>query len=413
MNFAVAIRSAPASETGTDPERVDLGSVQLFAWHGPADTVNSPDDLRLLFARWRAQIPKCPQGFVFADQVNVNRYGGHSEWATDPCWVCDITELLPNQDSYTAPNGPFFDDATHIFAESIGQLSAQWLHDPSLRHQHAVTHRYRLVLTDRRARIVGLTASNNDLTVGVDALLPFQALRCVANRTGFRGEEEQVICPIADGFAEVHFSGSVKKLDLWVLAADGQWLDRYYEDESRVSWGPSLYNQPRRTTDEPFASLQLALDQGETESVEFKEWIRAVARDGKTIEILKTAVAFANVHGGDIYIGVDDDAQVCGVKDWLNRDYGSRIQASSSEQQDAYVKDLRRLLNDGTTPSTNATFDWIDAAGLLVLRIRIPGGSEGPYALVENGDLYVRRGATNRKARPAELVALRSSGLRS
>jgi ATP-dependent DNA helicase RecG len=211
----------------------------------------------------------------------------------------------------------------------------------------------------------------------------------------------------------VHFSGSVKKLDLWVLAADGQWLDRYYEDESRVSWGPSLYNQPRRTTDEPFASLQLALDQGETESVEFKEWIRAVARDGKTIEILKTAVAFANVHGGDIYIGVDDDAQVCGVKDWLNRDYGSRIQASSSEQQDAYVKDLRRLLNDGTTPSTNATFDWIDAAGLLVLRIRIPGGSEGPYALVENGDLYVRRGATNRKARPAELVALRSSGLRS
>ena len=46
----------------------------------------------------------------------------------------------------------------------------------------------------------------------------------------------------------------------------------------------------------------------------FEESLNCELKQEYTEDIKKTVVAFANSDGGDIYIGVEDDGKVCGIK---------------------------------------------------------------------------------------------------
>ena len=46
----------------------------------------------------------------------------------------------------------------------------------------------------------------------------------------------------------------------------------------------------------------------------FEESLTCEFKQEYTDEIKKTVIAFANSEGGDIYIGIQDDGIVCGVK---------------------------------------------------------------------------------------------------
>ncbi len=64
------------------------------------------------------------------------------------------------------------------------------------------------------------------------------------------------------------------------------------------------------------------MSKSENQSVEFKlKW---------TDECLKTICAFANSSGGKLYIGVDDNGKVIGVKDIKNllKDIPNKIKAN-------------------------------------------------------------------------------------
>jgi len=56
--------------------------------------------------------------------------------------------------------------------------------------------------------------------------------------------------------------------------------------------------------------IQDILKQSESKSLEFKKEIPKNRRN-----LLKTVVAFANGSGGHIYVGVNDDRTIAGIKD--------------------------------------------------------------------------------------------------
>ena len=122
------------------------------------------------------------------------------------------------------------------------------------------------------------------------------------------------------------------------------------------------------------------LKQSEDKSLEFKKEIPKNREN-----LLKTVVAFANGSGGHIYVGVNDDRTVTGIKD---------------EPLDLEEK-LSSIIYDSISPIPNAFFQTAAFEDKTIFIIRILPGANKPYYLKKLGPedgIFVRVGSTNRKA---------------
>jgi len=122
------------------------------------------------------------------------------------------------------------------------------------------------------------------------------------------------------------------------------------------------------------------LKQVENKSLEFKKEIPKNRQN-----LLKTVVAFANGSGGHIYVGVNDDRTVTGIKD---------------EPLDLEEK-LSSIIYDSISPIPNAFFQTAAFEDKTIFIIRILPGANKPYYLKKLGPedgIFVRIGSTNRKA---------------
>lgn len=122
------------------------------------------------------------------------------------------------------------------------------------------------------------------------------------------------------------------------------------------------------------------LKQSEDKSLEFKKEIPKNREN-----LLKTVVAFANGSGGHIYVGVNDDRTVTGIKD---------------EPLDLEEK-LSSIIYDSISPIPNAFFQTAAFEDKTIFIIRILPGANKPYYLKKlgpEGGIFVRVGLTNRKA---------------
>lgn len=384
---------------------VRLGPIRLLEWWGDPSALTRDDDLRLLLARWRDQ-PGVSSGYQFEPHANVRRYGsGTAPWTDSPFWWVELHESVPGRTQAGVPQGPFYEDEHRLFAESVGELAAIWLGDGRYRQKDQADNGYHVAIPDRRGTIRQFRAEGNALKVLVEHASDL-TLRCVATRTGFRGDTEILITDVKEERADFTFGGGVQELRVWLITPSGQWLDEYHESAAFASWGhrASIYSRPRADTDEPYGALLQRLQDGESDTTEFKAWIPPHRRDHKADELLKTVCAFANTKGGTVYIGVTDHAEVVGTGKELKRNYRGSP-ADVAEQRDRYVKDLRRILSEGIRPSLGVHYEWVGVADHHVLQIQVSKSPEPPYALVESGDIYVRAGATSRKARPDEYAA--------
>ena len=100
--------------------------------------------------------------------------------------------------------------------------------------------------------------------------------------------------------------------------------------------------------------------------------------------LVKTVVAFANSAGGELVIGVSDNAAVIGVDDPLRE-----------EQR------LNNLIADRVSPQVLPTIELITVAGKTLLVAKITLGSQRPYYLKKDGPhhgTYVRLGSSDRQA---------------
>ena len=128
------------------------------------------------------------------------------------------------------------------------------------------------------------------------------------------------------------------------------------------------------------------LKQTEDKSLEFKKEIPKNKQN-----LLKTVVAFANGPGGHIYVGVNDDRSVAGIKE---------------EPFDLEEK-LSNTIFDSISPIPNVFFQTATVENKVIFIIRVLSGANKPYYLNKPGPedgIFVRVGSTNRKA-DAQVVA--------
>ena len=126
--------------------------------------------------------------------------------------------------------------------------------------------------------------------------------------------------------------------------------------------------------------IQEILKQPEGKTLEFKKEIPKNRQN-----LLKTVIAFANGSGGHIYVGVNDDRTVTGIRD---------------EPLDLEEK-LSSIIYDSISPIPNVFFQTSAFEDKIIFIIRILPGANKPYYLKKlgpEGGIFVRIGSTNRKA---------------
>ena len=125
--------------------------------------------------------------------------------------------------------------------------------------------------------------------------------------------------------------------------------------------------------------IQGILKQPEGKTLEFKKELPKNRQN-----LLKTVVAFANGAGGNIYVGVNDDRTVTGIKE---------------EPFDLEEK-LASIIYDSISPIPNVFFQTVAFEDKVIFIIRILPGANKPYYLKKPGPedgIFVRVGSTNRK----------------
>ena len=106
--------------------------------------------------------------------------------------------------------------------------------------------------------------------------------------------------------------------------------------------------------------IQEILKQHENKSLEFKKEIPK-----NRLNLLKTVVGFANGSGGHIYVGVNDDRSVTGIKE---------------EPFDLEEK-LSSIIYDSISPIPNLFFQTTTFENKVIFIIIILSGANKPYYL--------------------------------
>lgn len=146
--------------------------------------------------------------------------------------------------------------------------------------------------------------------------------------------------------------------------------------------------RPYRPTKEAFDHVQAAREQGPSIVQSFHESM--AKQGGRLHKIVCDVVAFANGHGGTIYVGVGANP---------------RRPPTGIEDPDAAVATLRSELQKKITPPLDVSIDVLESQGRNVIRIAVPEGPDKPYA-VDGSKIYVRQEAETSLAVRDEIVQL-------
>lgn len=127
--------------------------------------------------------------------------------------------------------------------------------------------------------------------------------------------------------------------------------------------------------------LKELLTQGENAQVEFK------SSDVRPDAIAREITAFANTLGGTLLIGVEDSAEITGIK------LGSL---------DEWVANISR---NNIIPAMQVFIDHVIVGDKIVCMVTVPKGKDKPYQTLD-GKYWLRVGSTNRTATKEELSRL-------
>lgn len=135
--------------------------------------------------------------------------------------------------------------------------------------------------------------------------------------------------------------------------------------------------------------LRQDLETGEAQAIEFMSDF-----PDNTWELAKEIAAFSTSNRGIIYLGVDDDAHVVGVK------IGN---LSDTSGKDSYQRRISGVSNS-IDPRSRVKVDFIDYDGRIVVKIAVPKGVEPVYYV--GGKPYLRDLSTSRPATASEVKEL-------
>jgi len=130
------------------------------------------------------------------------------------------------------------------------------------------------------------------------------------------------------------------------------------------------------------ASLEEALKNGESPSVEFKE-------GHADVPLRKAIAAFANTNGGTIFLGVNNNAEVVG------------IECDTAQKKDEELQRIRNITTQAIKPAILVRVDFILYEGKTVARIFVPRGEQPLYFLEH--EIYVREQSASMRATPEQV----------
>lgn len=399
-NVGTTVRLLPRQDWVPAPRRIDLDRVLLLASAIPSEAISSVDDLCNFISGWRREVGN-PDVFPFQRQLSFTHYPARNRWMQWPGWVFELYEQGQERLSHGGPSGPFLHSHHDIFAESIEALVADWLKVEEDTSGSTLRHTYHVIVPDLRAHIADIRVDAETITISTESLPNVDPLFCASRIQSSEGVARRVQ-KVEDGRASFAFPNSTTDLSFWLLNEEGEWFDRYAENGFSQNPHFGVLTQPREESDPSFTELKAALMSGEDNQNEFKPYIEISKGSDKAQQILKTAAAFANTHGGTLYIGVSDELEPVGVYPSIKRDYGSQCKGDNSEMERAYVRDIRKLISEGVDPNPVLTFEWVSFAQHRILTIHVVRGLSKPYILASSGDIYVRTGGNNRKLRQSD-----------
>ena len=117
------------------------------------------------------------------------------------------------------------------------------------------------------------------------------------------------------------------------------------------------------------------------------------------VEIVKTVAAFANAEGGRIFLGIDDGCAISGIDERLRKWAGKDSTEETCEQ---YLGALRGRIRDNVVGDPKLCFFQTVVDGHRLAIIEVNASTNEIVSLVQDNYLYIRRGASNAKARPNE-----------
>lgn len=183
---------------------------------------------------------------------------------------------------------------------------------------------------------------------------------------------------------DFHIDGNPKRIDIdfipdmisiYLLKNDGEILDFR---RSYLKWPSSSKDVVVEVKESDVLEM---IKQGENQRVEFKRELNK-----ETERFAMAAVAFANGEGGAILFGVDDHANIEGVKEKI---------------EESITKSLRSRCE----PSIEPDMQTVTIEDKEIVVVRINEGKNKPYTLRDKG-VYIRSGSTNRIANRMELDEL-------
>jgi len=182
----------------------------------------------------------------------------------------------------------------------------------------------------------------------------------------------------------------LKDAELWLVTEEDEIIDFISASET-----PFVYD---KRSDVDYQSIVL---RGESENCEFKKYVALGAKkDGKAYELLQAACALSNSNGGNIFIGVSDDAEFLGIEQDVKKDYRVALESAL----EFYIEDVKRLLREGLR--YNQCFDsqniQIATKNILVISIKKTADIN---SVNSDRQAYVRRGASSVKMLPDDIRA--------
>ncbi len=408
LHFATVARVVP-KEQSRPPSVIEVQDARLVSHCQPCSRLPHWDSLREHLTSWRLSMG-ASSGYQFDNGVKVDRFRGRSEWGVRPCYVFRLNEEDRDGDPIAGttplPNRPFLTPDRALFAESFAALAAEYLDEPGLARANMFPRTYRLVIPDHTGWISSVERNDRRLSLRVSGLKAQDGLVGGAVGIGFDNRKMRASAPVKSGEVTIQFERAAKFAEAWLLLPSGEWLDRYEEVGGPIGWdGVEVHGDPLTSSS---LDLLREIDQGESESLEFKPWIDLRPRDTKRYELLTVACSFANGVGGSILIGVSDDATIQAFS--KERKRLGHQSAEYNEALDAYSTQLRRFLNEGIRPSVRFEITQHEVAGQHVLRVQVRTGPDRPHSVAEDGKIFIRRGGTSRPVRQDEALRLAPPG---
>jgi hypothetical protein len=387
-----------------EPEAQDrtISGIRLLARQVRPSEITSGDVLDRLLNFWPG-IDDEPAAARFDETISVRRSSGDLQTDTLPGWLLALGVQRDEPRSGVLPDGPFFDPRIDFFAEGLSSVPHRWI--PKARWDPSSSPRddYRLIIPDRRALFQRVERDRKRISALIEARAASQ-LYCCAQINAFGGDDSLAIQPVANGQATFTSETSVQSFSLYLLDADSYTYDSAHYPRY------NLFGQRGGVTaedhDPSLERLQEDAAAGEGQTIEFKAWIPPKGEKPKWRELLDTVVGFANAEGGRLYIGINDRGETVGVDYPLQKEYGPKHRDDVQAQRDDYTRELQHAIAKGIQPSLATVFEWFEPAGRTVLCIAVERGREVPYYVVESNEIFVRRGATTRRALPHELETL-------